>query len=78
MKNLLYAAGSILTGFVLKIILEKIWEKIQGTPAPKDPSDYTTPVKDAFVWTLAISVITGMGKLAYRRFVPSPDKKLTA
>lgn len=75
-KNVLYVAGSFATSILIKKALEKTWEKTQGTPAPKDPSDYSTPVKGAFVWTIAIALLTSLGKFAYRTYVPDPSKTL--
>lgn len=77
-KSVLYMAGSFATSLLIKKALEETWEKTQGTPAPKDPNDFTTSIKHVFVWTVAISLLSGLGKIAYRAYVPNPSKKLKA
>ena len=71
-KSVLYVAGSFVTSLLIKKVLEETWERTQGTPAPKDPSDFTTPVKGALVWTLALAVFGSLGKFLYRTYVPKP------
>ena len=75
-RNVLYVAGSFVTSLLIKKALEVTWEKTQGTPAPKDPSDFSTPVKGALVWTLALAIVSSLGKFAYRTYVPKPKEML--
>lgn len=65
---LLFVGGAAALGsFVVRQGLNQAWRLAYDDDPPQDPSDIDVEWRDAVVWTLATSVVAGMGRLIARR-----------
>lgn len=73
-KNILYTTGSILAGMVIKELITKGWEVTNGSKPPKHMDDENASAREVLMWTVGLSVISGLGKLAYESIVSNPQQ----
>lgn len=72
-QKMLYGLGVIATGFAVKKIAEQTWKATKGTNPPEDQTKATTSTKDMILWTVGVAVLGGLGKVFYKKFVPTPS-----
>lgn len=64
---LFVGAAAALTSFAVRQSLNQAWRAVYDDDPPQDPSAWDVSWKDAIAWTLATSVVAGMGRLLARR-----------
>lgn len=57
--------GSLAVARSLKGTMNTAYEKMTGKQAPVNVADRKTSFKDALLWTIALSVVAGLGKLVF-------------
>ncbi|MGB3469015.1 MAG: hypothetical protein WBA74_27265 [Cyclobacteriaceae bacterium] len=74
LRSLLYAFGSVMTGVLLRRLLNVGYRATKGGTPPEDPSKFHTSGTEALVWTIVLSLASGLGKLAYKTIVTEPKE----
>ena len=75
---LLFVGGAAALGsFLTRQSLNQAWRLAYKEDPPQDPSAWDVEWKDAVVWTLATSVVVGMGRLLARRGAAAGWERLT-
>lgn len=79
-RNLKYqivtAGAALLAGVIVKAALSKAWKMYSKSDPPQNPESADVSWSEAITWTVASSVVMGIGSLLARRgaasFVPKP------
>lgn len=74
MRTLAYAMGSVITGVLLRQLLNAGYQLTKGSRPPEDPTRFNTSGREALLWTLVLSLVSGLGKLAYKTIFTEPKR----
>lgn len=61
--------GALVAGVGTKRMLSRWWEKATGVPPPDDPSDPSTPWREALLWGISLGAAAGVARVIARRLV---------
>lgn len=70
------AGATMLSAFLTRKLIEKVWVKVTKEAPPSDPADREITWKEALVWTVATGVLVGITNVLVSRGVTEGAHKL--
>jgi hypothetical protein len=76
LQGAIVAGATMLSAFLTRKLIEKVWVKVAKSEPPTDPSDDEITWKDALIWTVATGVLVGVTNVLVSRGVTQGAHKL--
>ncbi len=75
-QGAIVAGATMLSAFLTRKLIEKVWVKVTDDEPPSDPADKEISWKDALAWTVATGVLVGVTNVLVSRSVTQGTDKL--
>jgi len=76
LQDTIVAGATMLSAFLTRKLIEKVWVKVTDEEPPTDPADTSITWKDALAWTVATGVLVGIANVVVSRSVTQGADKL--
>ena len=76
LQGMIVAGATMLSAFLTRKLIEKVWVKVTHEEPPSDPADKEITWKEALVWTIATGVLVGATNVLVSRSVTEGTHKL--
>jgi hypothetical protein len=76
LQSTIVAGATMLSAFLARKLIEKVWVKVAKADPPTDPSDKEISWKEALAWTVATGILVGVTNVLVSRGVTQGTEKL--